>query len=395
MSSTINSAIKKEFVVTSKLFIPVYKNILSAPIPTAGSVAFDSSLQSFVVSNGVNWQAPVAPNATNTTRGIVFGSTSDAAGTVTGYGYLSGGGTGDCVYVGTSAGEFNVGAQSGLTFLGAFAGRVLQTATNKVLIGGSAGQSDAGLQQNSVGVGYTALSGANTGTDNVAIGRQSQSVGRGSGNCSAGIQTLGSQALTTATYDNCVAIGYLTLASPTTSSSGLVNIGANSGLWDPGASSTDVVYIGTGSTIPSNSSNIVAIGSGSFAGAVVPDNTFAVADNITQLRSFGLSVSASANILQFDPVTGLVTQAASSQRFKENIVPMEKLPSLLEAKVCTYDIDGGKDHGIISEEIPELYATFDPEGQRNGVKFSRIIMYLLSRIQEVGKEIEEIKTQRQ
>ncbi|AMQ10990.1 hypothetical protein [Brazilian marseillevirus] len=386
----MNSAIKKEFVVTSKLFVPVYESIAAAPTPTAGSVAFDKTLQSLVVSNGINWQAPVAPNATPSARGIVYGSTSSTVGTVTGYGYLSGSGTGTCTYIGRSAGEFNIGAQTGLTFVGAFAGRVLQAATNKTMIGGGAGQNDAGLQQNSVGVGYTALATANTGTNNVAVGTSSQLVGRGSGNCAVGIQTLGGQALTTATYDNCVALGYQRLVGATTSSSGIINIGSI-GLWAPGASSTDVIYVGNGTTIPINSTNIIAFGSGTFAGAVVPNNTFAVSDTITQLRSLGLAVSASANILQFDPVTGLVTQAASSQRFKENIVPMEKLPSLLGAKVCTYDIDGGKDHGVISEEIPEIYATFDIEGQRNGVKFSRIIMYLLSEIQRVASEIEEIK----
>nr|QZX43947.1 hypothetical protein MarQu_365 [Marseillevirus sp.]WNL50547.1 hypothetical protein MarDSR_508 [Marseillevirus sp.] len=390
MSSTINSVIKKEFVVSKKLFIPVYQNIASAPVPTKGSLAFDKTTQSIIVSNGINWQSPSASNATPASRGIVYGTTSSVAGTVTGYGYLCGSGTGTCVYVGANAGEFNVGVQTGLTFVGNFAGRVLQAATNKVMIGGGAGQNDAGLQQNSVGIGYLALVTANTGTDNVAIGTQSQSVGRGSGNCSIGVQSLGSQSLTTATYNNCVAIGYLRLQSPTTLSSGLVAIG-NTNIWNPGATATDIVYIGNGTTIPANATNIVAFGSGTFAGAVVPNNTFAVADNITQLRSFGLSVSASANILQFDPVTGLITQAASSKRFKENIRELEPFPSLLETKVCTYDIDGGKDHGVIAEEVPEEYASFDIEGQRNGVKFSRIIMYLLSRVQSLQKEIEEIQ----
>ncbi|AEA07279.1 conserved hypothetical protein [Lausannevirus] len=390
MSSTINSVIKKEFVVSKRLFIPTYQNIASAPIPTKGSLAFDRAAQSIVVSNGINWQAPAASNATVTSRGIVYGTTSNTPSTVTGYGYLCGPGTGTCVYVGTNAGEFNIGAQTGLTFVGNFAGRVLQASTNKVMVGRGAGINDAGAQQNSVGIGSVALGNAITGTDNVAVGTQSQSVGRGSGNCSLGIQSLASQALTTATYNNCIAIGYTRLQSATTLSSGLIAIGTGA-IWNPGATATDVVYIGNGTTIPANATNIVAFGSGTFAGAVVPNNTFAVADDITQLRSFGLSVSASANILQFDPVTGLVTQAASSRRFKDNIRELEPFPSLLETRVCTYDIDDGKDHGIIAEEVPEDYASFDIEGQRNGVKFSRIIMYLLSEIQRLAKEVEGIK----
>ncbi|AHA46344.1 hypothetical protein ISTM_446 [Insectomime virus] len=393
MSSTINSVIKKEFVVSSKLFIPVYQNIASAPIPTRGSIAFDKATQSIIVSNGINWQAPTASNATPSLRGIVYGTTDDVE-TTTGYGHLCGSGSLSSTYIGISAGEFNVGPQTGLTFIGSFAGRVLQTGSNKVMIGASAGQNDGGLQDNSVGIGYVALSGANTGTDNVAIGTQSQFSNRGSGNVSAGVQTLCSQALTSGTYDNCIAIGGFRLLDDTTASSGLINIGSGPLSWDPDVGSTDVVYIGSGSTLPSNLTNVVALGSGTFAGAVVADNTFAIADDITQLRSLGLSVSASANILQFDPVTGLITQAASSRRFKENIVPMEKLPSLLESKVYTYDIGKEKSHGVISEEIPEMYATFDADGQRNGVKFSRIIMHLLAEIQRVNEEIEEIKRTR-
>nr|WRK65311.1 peptidase [Marseillevirus futianmevirus] len=387
MSSTSNSVIKKEFVVSRNLVIPVYRNIASAPEPVIGSIAYDASTQGIVVSNGITWSSPSASPATPTVAGLVFGLTSISPTTTTSYGNGSGSAPNGNVFIGWRAGFNNNGAQTGLTIVGRISASQVQTATNKTIVGDSAGIS--GSQQNSTAIGaFTLLSG--TGSDNSAVGFGSQSAGSGSGNSSMGSNALGAGGAST--FNNCIGIGFYAL-STNTSSSGLINIGSAPGLlfWNPG-SSTDVVYFGNGTSLSSNITNVIALGRGNFSGATA-NNTFVVADGITQWRSLGLTASASANVLQFDPVTGLITQAASSQRFKENIREPQKGESsdILDMKVRSYEIDGKTDHGFISEDIPEKYATFDTEGRRNGVKMLRIIMSLLSEVQELNRQISLIE----
>lgn len=384
----MNNNLKKEFSVSKGLFIPVYRNIPSAPEPAIGGMAYDNSTRALLLSDGMTWYSPITPS-TPTIDGAVFGTTSENDPSSTGLGYLCGSAAGENVFVGYSAGLNNNGTQTGLTFVGTFAGGTLQNVSNKTFVGRSAnsGPVSGNFQQNGTGVGRAVLNNA-TGSDGVAIGEQSQLANLGSRSCGIGTNTLGTAL--GPIYDDCVAIGYERLNVPQTCP-GIVNIGSSMTFWDPGTSS-NVAYIGSGSTLSSNISNVVALGSGTFAGAAVPSNSFAVADDITQWRSLGLSVSASANILQFNPVTGLITQAASSRRFKEDIEDAneENVPSMIDAKVCTYKIDGEKEHGVIAEDIPEFYSCSDKEGI-NGVIMPRIIMALLCEVQKLRKDIAKEK----
>ncbi|AQM72988.1 peptidase [Noumeavirus] len=384
----MNNILKKEFETTKGLFIPVYRNISSAPIPSIGGVAYNNSTQLLLLSDGLTWYSPTTPSASPTVRGLVFGTTSTADPSATGLGNNCGTAVGENVFVGIQSGFLNIGVQTGLTFVGYLSGRALQSVNNKTLIGRSAGV-QIGLQQNAVGIGSGVLANA-TGSDGIAIGTFSQNANLGSRSCGIGSSTLGTSL--SPVYDDCVAIGYNRLVSPETCT-GVINVGSSTTEW-PSGTSTDVVYIGNSSDLSSNINNVVALGSGTFAGAPVTDNTLVIDDTITQWRSFGMTFAASVNILQFDPVTGLITQAASSRRFKENIQDADdKVPSLANSKVCTYDIDGGTGHGFIAEDIPEFYASFDRDGI-NGVLLTRIIMALLCEVQKLKKEILEKKSQR-
>ncbi|BAU79912.1 hypothetical protein A9K97_gp439 [Tokyovirus A1] len=386
----MNNILKKEFSTSKGLFIPVYQNIPSAPEPAIGGMAYDNSTQALLLSDGITWYSPSDPS-TPTTLGTVFGTTSEADPSATGLGYQCGSAVGENVFVGRGAGQNATASQTGLTFVGIFAGNAFQATSNKTLIGRTAGASvPAGLAlQNGTGVGRAVFNNA-TGSDGIAIGDSSQLANLGSRSCGIGTNTFG---ITLGPiYDDSVAIGYDRLNVPQICS-GIINVGSSMTVWNPGTS-TNVVYVGSGSTLSPNISNVVALGSGTFAGAVVPNNTFAVADDVTQWRSVGLSVAASANVLQFDPVTGLMTQAASSRRFKEDIEDAdERVPSLAEAKVCTYEIDGSTEHGVIAEDIPEFYACSDKEG-KNGVMMTRVIMALLCEVQKLKKEIAEEKERR-
>nr|WRK65356.1 peptidase [Marseillevirus futianmevirus] len=380
----MNTALKKEFEVSKGLFIPVYRNIASAPEPVIGGMAYDNSTGGLLLSDGITWYNPSNSSAPMIT-GTVFGTTSEQDPSATGLGFECGSAQGENVFVGYRAGAENNGTQTGLTFVGVFAGEVEQTGNNKTLVGRTAGTS-IGAQANATAVGRGVLNNAG-GSDAVAIGDTSQLANDGSRSCGIGTNTVGGANLNPV-FDDCVAIGYDRLNFSQTPDN-IVNIGSSMSAWDPGTSS-GIVYLGSGSTLSPDILNVVALGSGAFSG-VTADNTFAIADDITQWRSLGLSVSASANILQFDPVTGLITQAASSRRFKEDIEDAdERVPSLAEAKVCTYKIDGKTEHGIIAEDVPEFYRCFDSEGV-NGVVFCRVIMALLCEVQKLKKEIADAK----
>ncbi|AHA46311.1 hypothetical protein ISTM_413 [Insectomime virus] len=384
--STSNSVIKKEFVISRNFVVPVIPNIAAVQEPREGSIAYNLATQGLVVSNGVSWSSPAAPSATPTLRGIIFARTSETPGTTTSLGNTTGNATGGNVFVGWRAGFNNNGAQTGLTFVGHLCGAGSQNVSNKTVMGTGSGI-QVNSNQNSTGVGTGCLNG-DSGDNNSAAGYSAQLNLIGSGNSSIGATSLGITG--NPQFDNSVAIGYGTLVSSVVSS-GIVCIGSTTpGLnWVPG-SSTDVVLLGNSSSLSSNITNVIAIGTLNFTGAVA-NNTLVVTNDVTQWRSLGLSVSASANILQFDPVTGLITQAASSQRFKQNIKEAKKEESsdILDVEVCTYEINGKIDHGIISENVPEKYATFDSQGQRNGVKLLRVIMSILAEIQVLRQEILE------
>ena len=388
----MNSVIKKEFTVSKGLFVPVYPNIASAPEPSIGGVAYDNSTQLLLLSDGITWYSPSTPSATPTTEGLVFGTTSEVDPSTTALGFNTGTATGENVFLGRDSGRTLAGNQTNMTFIGRSSGELAINKTDCTFIGNLAGVGALlSTQSSMVSIGYSA-SGFGEGTDCVSLGNGSQIANDGSRSCSIGSNNLG-QTLSPL-YDDCVVIGNNRLTSPQ-SCTGVIDIGSSAAQW-PSGDSDDVIYVGGGTDLSANITNVVALGSGTFAGAAVTDNTFAIADDITQLRSLGLSVAASANILQFDPVTGLITQAASSKRFKKDIqdISEDTIPSLENLKVCTYEIDGQTDRGVISEDIPELFATFDQEGRRNGVIFARFVMALLSEIQDLKKELVNAREKR-
>lgn len=380
----MNSQIKKEFNVSRGFYVPVYPSVASALEPTAGSVAYDASNGSLLISDGETWSGgSITSPATPTSLGTVYGSTPQT--NLAALGNLVGTALGRNVFVGARAGRFCTTTETDYTFVGTNTANVAQNGTNKTSIGD--GCFSDGQNTNSTGIGRNSLSFSFGGAgDNTAVGTRSQQTNQGSRNCSIGHNSMSTPA--NSTYNDTIAIGSSRINTLATSA-GVINIGGGSTSWDSG-SATDTIYIGSGDTIPAGTSNVIALGSGTFASSPVADNTFAVADDITQWRSLGLSVSASANVLQIDPATGIITQAASSKRFKENIRQPENIPVLSECKVYTYEVDGETSHGVIAEEVPEFYATSDSFGV-NGVSMTRIIMELLRQVQALEKDIQEKK----
>ncbi|ADB03832.1 hypothetical protein MAR_ORF043 [Marseillevirus marseillevirus] len=59
-----------------------------------------------------------------------------------------------------------------------------------------------------------------------------------------------------------------------------------------------------------------------------------------------------------------------------------------------YEIDGRTDHGVISEEVPEIFATFDERGDRNGANVLLFAVAILSEIQKLQEQVKTLRKQR-
>jgi hypothetical protein len=91
--------------------------------------------------------------------------------------------------------------------------------------------------------------------------------------------------------------------------------------------------------------------------------------------------------------------AKSSERYKENIRDLGVDPAnvlQLDPVKFSWKETGQEDIGLIAEDvaklIPEL-VIYDDEGRPDGVKYDKVVIYLLSAIKELKKENEALKTQ--
>ena len=99
--------------------------------------------------------------------------------------------------------------------------------------------------------------------------------------------------------------------------------------------------------------------------------------------------------------TGLMGYNASSIRYKENVIDMENIDWVYNLRPVNYnrknDLSKQKEYGLIAEEVAEVckeLIVLDEEGKPDSVEYYRIVPVLLKAIQELKKEISELKNQR-
>ncbi|AEA06882.1 conserved hypothetical protein [Lausannevirus] len=317
------------------------------------------------VSTGEAWSASGLPAASDTVRGLVFGVTDQNVGETTSLGYLTNSQGFGSTFIGYSSGA-GAGGVSECTAVGYGSMSISGFGPRCVAVGVNAGRA-AGTENISVGV--NALNGA-TGSNNICFGFGAGQGMTGSGNiiygASAGEGIVGNAV-------NNIIVGFQAGRAATTASGNIV-IGPNASP-DLGTT-TNCISIGSAATCGTSGIGRVALGT---SATCTVDNEMTIAPTITQWRSLGLASAAAANTLQINPATGIITQAASSQRFKENIrdvLPFSK--GILDLDVRSCEINGQPDHGVIAEEVPEVFATFDKDGQRNGVKHLLFTMAILA-----------------
>lgn len=91
----------------------------------------------------------------------------------------------------------------------------------------------------------------------------------------------------------------------------------------------------------------------------------------------------------------------SSERFKENISPLEKGYEVLNLQPVEYDrIGGGHEYGLIAEQVyeylPEIVTWFaDPDSEDepviDGVRYDLLSVALLSVVKDLARRVEELE----
>lgn len=381
---TTNFETRRELIVSKKLVVPVVPSLAAADDATPGSVVFDSSSGNMNVSTGTSWTVSNLPAATPTTRGTVFGQTETTT-VPTSLGYQSSAIGDSSTFIGYQSGLGVDVAAVNCTAVGAGSMSIVGVGARCVAVGTNSGRA-VGFDNISIGVGSQ---NGSTGSSNVCIGTNSGAGLIGVRNTIVGTQAA--DGTTIGPFNDNIIIGYQAGRTGTTATGNIViGQGANPAL----GTLTTSISLGRAATCGTSGTNRIALGA---SASCTVDNEMTIAPTITQWRSLGLSSAAAANTLQINPATGIITQAASSRRFKDNIRNLEVDPKILQKlslKTYNYKKDGEKDHGLIAEEAFEILpdiVTLDSEGNPHGIKHLTLAMLLLAEVQRLEKEVARFK----
>ncbi|AQM72985.1 peptidase [Noumeavirus] len=382
---TTNFETRRELTVSKKFIVPVVPDLSSFSDATPGAIVFDKSTGNLNVATGSSWSPGGVPIATPTTRGTVFGATDTGVSSTVSLGYLSNSGTSSGTFIGYGAAESLSNLSTDCTAVGYRAMNVAAGLVRCIAVGANSGNATG---DRNISIGAEASSGA-AGSDNICFGYATATGMNGSSNILFGTQVADGGI--SGPFDNNIVIGHQAGRSATTASGNIVIGPAASP--DLG-SCTNCIVLGSAASCGTSGTNRIVLGA-SAVGAT--DNELTIAPTITQWRSFGLASAAAANTLQINPATGVITQAASSKRFKKNIreldINTEKLYEL-SLKKYTYKTDGREDFGLIAEDtyeiLPEI-VTLDSEGNPHGIKHLTLAMLLLAELQSVKRQLRELQ----
>jgi trimeric autotransporter adhesin len=228
----------------------------------------------------------------------------------------------------------------------------------------------AALEGNTIGsdntaIGYHAAWNTETGDNNTAIGRNALVANGGSQNTAIGVQALENN-----TSGNNTAIGYLA-GSNNTSGTQNIALGAFAGL--DVTTADNVICIGVNGDNVSDSCYI-----GNIFGGTVPGGATVIIDN-----------------------NGHLGTIVSSQRFKDEIKPMDKASETLYAlKPVSFhykkeiDPQGTQQFGLVAEEVekvnPDLVVR-DKDGKPYSVRYDQVNAMLLNEFLKEHRKVEELE----
>ena len=241
-------------------------------------------------------------------------------------------------------------------------------------------------------VGTAALLNNIEGVENVAVGfealQSNTTIGGNSGIDNIAVGTRALQNNTTGAFNT--AIGGDVLNANTTTE-GNTAVGSGAMATSTGSNNTAVgrqagITSGTGN-------NNVYIGGGVFGVADENEHTYIRNINTTSVSGMGTD-TVTVNLS-----TGLLGHATSSQRYKENIKPMDNASHALFAlKPVTFqykkEIDQSQslDYGLIAEQVAQVdsnLAIRDKNGQIESVRYSAINAMLLNEFLKEHRKVQE------
>jgi len=322
--------------------------------------------------------------------------------------------------VGTAALLSNIGNQAAFegienTAVGAAALLSNTTGSNNTAVGADALlQNNTGFNNTAIGVnallhndigsnncafGSGALYSNTSGVYNTAIGTSALFNNAGSDNTAVGAGALdsngdgiqnsavGSHALVSNTGNFNTAIVYQALTASDTGSTNTA-VGVNALLANTSGGANIALGYSAGTNVTTGSFNIYI---GTNIGGVADEVGHTYISNIA-------STQQNLSPVTVDLATGLLGHEFSSQRYKEDVKPMDKASeALFELKPVTYrfkkEIDKSQaiDYGLIAEEVARIdpkLAVRDGKGQIESIRYNAITAMLINEFLKEHKRVE-------
>ncbi len=208
--------------------------------------------------------------------------------------------------------------------------------------------------------------------------------------------------LSAASFPRSIAIGSQAFASNTSAiamgdnvtASGITSIAI--GASGTAANNTNSIAIGT--NVTTGSINTIVMGTAATIGAGVPGTILIDTAIAPQLLFVPNLPTVAGTTLQYNNITGQITEAPSSRRYKENIRDLEVSKHFDKLRPRRFKLK--KQHGnresigLIAEELvnyyPELVSA-DKEGKPNSINYELITAILIKEVQQMRKRIVKLE----
>lgn len=348
----------------------------------------------------------------------------------------------NCIAIGHSAGQYDQSENS--IAIGLNAG-IIRQGSDSVAIGPSAGNVDQGdttiaigkaaaystQGEYSIALGYLAAN-VYQGTRSVAIGSETSSINQGNdcisigtnaGHSEQGIQSIaiGKNSGYTGQGSNCIAIGCF--AGYTTQATNSIAIGNYSAQNNQGMNSVAIgheaglnyqgqncIAIGNGAGMTSQGNYSIAIGYLTSTSSQ-PINSITISAKDTGLDNMVANSCVIAPIrnvngsstthLFYDNATGELTwgtETPSSNRYKENIIPITEsnIEKILKLQPVEFDFKNNGKHsfGFIAENVdtvlPQIVQTHPDTGLIESIDYYQLIAPLLKLVQQHEEKLQSI-----
>lgn len=314
-----------------------------------------------------------------------------------------------------------VTSNSTVTFAGSAGTETINFAgdsNNNIILGTAPAGIGSGGATLNIGIGNNCLTAITSDTNNIALGANALSSLNGATNGGNNVVLGVNSCLNMSTGFGNVVLGYHTMSNPSSNLTGDHNIvlGANAGGYYLSSENSNILLNSAGQP---GDSGVLRIGDGSNIGSAALSSVYingidgvalttanVVTETGNQLGTAVLTPGAGITIdATSTPNEIIIELTPSSERYKESIAPISDSSAILKLQPVTFQYkpnlaniskaDAASSHyGFIAEEVQKILPnlTFnDSSGQVNGVRYNEIIPLLLSEIQKLRKDVDDLK----